>query len=120
MVIYSSVSILVVVCVCFRCGEQHLNCHFCFKEETTLRRTNTELESKANELERITRSAERLQQEVDDLIEQRRTVLSGLTKLQDERVLMEEGQRNTDKMISQLKRCDRKMFTMSTGHNYHQ
>ena len=64
-------------------------------------------------MERITRSAERLQQEVDDLIEQRRTVLSGLNKLQDERVLMEEGQRNTDKMISQLKRYDREVFTMA-------
>ena len=61
-------------------------------------------------MERITRSAERLQQEVDDLIEQRRTVLSGLNKLQDERVLMEEGQRNTDKMISQLKRYDREVL----------
>ena len=33
---------------------------------------------------------------------------------------MEEGQKNTDKMISQLKRYDRNFFTMSIGHNYDQ
>ena len=85
------------------CLLQCIRFHF-FQEEATLRKTNTELESKTNELERISRTAERVRKEVDDLIEERRTLVTGLTKLQDDRAVMEEGQRATDKRISQLRR----------------
>ena len=92
---------LIVLCLC----DLRIKCMFLlFQEETTLRRTNTDLESKTNELQRINRTVERVQREVDDLKEQRRTLVTGLTKLQDDRAVIEEGQRAVDKRMNQLRR----------------
>ncbi len=63
-----------------------------------------DLQSRSNDLDRMSKSADRIQEEVDDLVEQRRTLVAGMNKLQQEKATLEDAQRVGDKRIDKLKR----------------